>query len=272
MTNHTDMPQPVVLTIAGSDSGGGAGIQADLKAIQALGCFGTTAITCVTAQNPDGVFGVEAISAQLVRKQIDAVFSSFPVAAVKTGMLFSAEIVQAVVNSLADYQDIALVVDPVMVATSGASLLRNDAVISLTNELLPLATVMTPNVPEAEVLLDGMQIVDLDTQKRAALLLSSRFGCACALKGGHLPATDEIVDVLSMDGEVICFRGLAVAAQETHGTGCTFASACAAWLARGASLPDAVAGAKKYVAAALQNSRPAGKHWPLGNGDTKSSI
>ena len=266
MNDEQRVELPVVLSIAGSDSGGGAGIQADLKAITALGCFGTTAITCVTAQNPSGVRGVEALSATLVGQQIEAVCEAFPVAVIKTGMLFSAEIVRAVAKALDGMPGVAVVVDPVMVATSGSRLLREDAIAALEQELLPRATVITPNVPEAEALLGGVGIASVVDQERGALALSAKYGCACALKGGHLGCTEELVDVLAQGGEVRCFAGPRIDARETHGTGCTFASACAAWLARGASLTEAVEGAKRYVAEALVNSRPTGQHWPLGVG------
>jgi hydroxymethylpyrimidine/phosphomethylpyrimidine kinase len=252
---------PVVLTIAGSDSGGGAGIQADLKTFMALGAFGTSAITCITAQNPDAVTGLEPVSAKLVARQIKAVTAAFPVAAAKTGMLFSAAIIQTVARALRTKPPLPLVVDPVMIATSGARLLREDAVSALCRDLLPMATVVTPNLNEAEVLA-GCRIRTLDQLKKAALLISKRFGTACVAKGGHL-AGRTVVDVLCADGEFTLFTAPRIRVRETHGTGCTFSAALAAALAQGADLPEAVAVAKCFVSGALRKARVTGQHVPL---------
>src|SRR5436190_15154996 len=184
---------PIALTIAGSDSGGGAGIQADLKTFAALKVHGTSAITCLTAQNPRRVRAIEPCSASMVWEQIIAVFEELPPAAVKTGMLFSAEIIRVVAKELRKRR-CALVVDPVMIATSGAELLQKDAVRALTTKLLPLAKVITPNVPEAEVLLET-KIRELEDLRRAARELFERYGCAALVKGGHLKAGDEAIDV-----------------------------------------------------------------------------
>jgi hydroxymethylpyrimidine/phosphomethylpyrimidine kinase len=255
---------PAVLTIAGSDSGGGAGIQADLKTFDALGVFGTSAITCLTAQNPDGVSGVQPTEPDMVTRQIEAVCNGFPVAAAKTGMLYSAGIVAAVAAALEGAGIAPLVVDPVMVATSGARLLQEDAVTALTDTLLPLATVVTPNVPEAEIL-GGRAIGDVDGLKDAARRIAERFGIACVVKGGHL-AGQEIVDVLWAAGKLTVLSSPRVAARETHGTGCTFAAALAAYLARGRTLRDAFQGAAAFVAGALANASAVGTHYPLGWG------
>ncbi len=258
-------PVPVVLTIAGSDSGGGAGIQADLKTFAALGCFGTSAITCVTAQNPDAVRGIEALSPEIVQRQIDAVCDGFPVVAVKTGMLYSAELVARVAAVLGARRLPALVVDPVMIATSGGRLLKDDAVAALRSDLLPLATVTTPNIPEAETL-TGMAIASVEQMEAAARAVYDRFGCACVVKGGHLDSARgaALVDVL-YDGAVCHrFAQTRLPAVETHGTGCTFAAACAAGLAHGRTLPDAVKAAQAFVAHALAAPFRAGKHTPLG--------
>jgi len=256
-------PLPVVLTIAGSDSGGGAGIQADLKAITALGCYGTTAVTCITAQNPDAVTGVEPVSADMVRRQVDAVCDGFPAAAAKTGMLYSAEIIETVAEAVRERAIPNLVVDPVMMATSGARLLREDAIEALCTGLLPQATVITPNIPEAEALC-GREIASCNALETAAFELSERFKTACALKGGHLANSGhEVVDVLAADGTTHAFSSPRVEARETHGTGCTFAAALAALLARGMPLVDAVRGAQSVVAGALRNARQAGEHYPL---------
>ena len=258
---NTGQELSVALTIAGSDSGGGAGIQADLKTFRALDVFGASAVTCLTAQNPDGVEAVEATAPDMVAAQIRAVCEGFPVGAAKTGMLFSSEIILAVCGALRSAAVARLVVDPVMVATSGAKLLRDGAVAALCSHLIPLATVMTPNASEAEILW-GHSIGTIEDLRRAASELSERFGTACVAKGGHV-RSDRVVDVLCADGEETVMRGPRIEAAETHGTGCTFSAAMAALLAKGASLADAAAGAKQFVSDALQNARPAGRHSPL---------
>jgi hydroxymethylpyrimidine/phosphomethylpyrimidine kinase len=263
-----------VLTIAGSDSGGGAGIQADLKVFNALGCFGTTAISCITAQNPDEVRGVEAVSPAMVVLQVRAVCDSFPIAAVKTGMLFSAEIIIATAEVIKSCGLRNIVVDPVMVSTSEKRLLQEDAVEALQQALLPLADVITPNLPEAEVLC-GHAIESVSDLKSAAQELSDKFGTACALKGGHLGEcgtmnaerrkdSGDVADVLCCNGVVDVFRVARVDIGETHGTGCTFAAVVAAELAKGASVRKAVRNAQRYVAGALATAVRAGRHTPLG--------
>ena len=255
---------PVCLTIAGSDSGGGAGIQADLKTFAARGVFGTSAITCLTAQNPGGVAGIHAAPARFVALQIESVFDGFPVAAAKTGMLYSAAIVRAVVRCWRARGCAAppLVVDPVMLATSGARLLRADAVRALIEELLPLAAVVTPNLPEAEALA-GMTIRTPDGMAAAARRIHARCGCACVVKGGHLQSGTSVLDVLWDGVRLHQFRCPRVAAHETHGTGCVFSATLAAGLARGQSLPRATAAAQVTVCVALRRARPASMHWPL---------
>jgi hydroxymethylpyrimidine/phosphomethylpyrimidine kinase len=252
---------PVTLTIAGSDSGGGAGIQADLKTFMALGVFGTSAITCITAQNPDAVTGIEAVSTRLIARQIKAVTDGFPVAAAKTGMLFSTDIIRTVVRALNQAPRFPLVVDPVMIATSGARLLRDDAMAALCRDLLPMATVLTPNLHEAEILA-ACRIRKLDDLKKAALLISKRFGTACVAKGGHLDGR-EVVDVLCVDGEVSLFTAPRLRVRETHGTGCTFSAALTAALAHGTDLHESVAVAKCFVTRALRHALVAGTHSPL---------
>jgi hydroxymethylpyrimidine/phosphomethylpyrimidine kinase len=264
---------PVALTIAGSDSGGGAGIQADLKTFAALGVFGTSAITCVTAQNPDRVAGVEAIDPKMVALQIRTVCEGFPVAAAKTGMLYSAAIIRAVAAVVAELRIARLVVDPVMVATSGARLLQPQAVAALRTRLIPLAAVITPNLPEAEVLW-GHAIRSAAEQAAAAKELCAEFGVACVVKGGHLGNAErgtrraesrgEVVDVLCRNGKITAFRAPRVEAAETHGTGCVFSAALAAFLARGEGLETAVGHAQDFVVAALTHATRAGKHTPLG--------
>ena len=259
---HCALATPVVLTIAGSDSGGGAGIQADLKTFHALGVFGTTAITCVTAQNPATVAGVAAIEPAMVALQIRSVCEAFPVAVAKTGMLFSAAIVDAVVAAVRSAGLARLVVDPVMIATSGASLLRSDAVTAVREHLLPMATVITPNLPEAEALL-GERIADLAAARAAAAELARRYGTACALKGGHLESP-TVTDLLFCDGRLHEWSSPRLAAAETHGTGCTFAAALTAGLAKGQPLPEAVERARGFVIHALTHPLQTGLHRPLG--------
>ncbi len=254
-------PLPVALTIAGSDSGGGAGIQADLKTFTVMGVFGTSAITCITAQNPDGVTGIEAVSPKLIVAQIKAVTSGFPVAATKTGMLFSADIIHAVAKTLKTVSCGPLVVDPVMVATSGTRLLKLDAMEALFRDILPRATVITPNLNEAEILA-GCKIKSLHDLLKAALVISKRFGTACLAKGGHLDGS-KVVDVLCVDNELTLYTAPRVSLRGTHGTGCTFSAALTAALANHENLHEAVAIAKSFVTNALKHARPAGKHYPL---------
>jgi hydroxymethylpyrimidine/phosphomethylpyrimidine kinase len=256
---------PVVITIAGSDSGGGAGIQADLKTFASFGVFGTSAVTCVTAQNPREVTWVQPIRPAVVAEQIRAVDRAFPVTAAKTGMLYSAPIVRSVAAALRDCRFRFLVVDPVMVATSGARLLREDAMGALTSRLLPLATVITPNVAEAEVL-TGRRIRSLARLRDAARLISDRFGVACVAKGGHLPADRDrarIANVLCEDGELTVLHSPRVAARQTHGTGCTFSAALAACLSRGMGLAAAADAAGAFVSDALRYALRVGEHRPL---------
>lgn len=252
---------PVALTIAGSDSGGGAGVQADLKTFAALGVHGTTAITCVTAQNPRRVSGLEVCSAKIVRAQIEAVQSELPPRAVKTGMLFSSEIIRAVVRALQSNQ-CPLVVDPVMVATSGARLLKEKGIKVMTRELFPLAMLVTPNIPEAEALL-GIAIREPEDLRLAARALHERFGCASLVKGGHLANTSEAMDIF-FDGEVeLLLSSPRVRGVKTHGTGCTYSAAITAHLARSEKLPRAVQLAKQFVTAAIAESQRVNSHTVL---------
>lgn len=243
---------PTALTIAGSDSGGGAGIQADLKAFTALGVFGTTTITCITAQNPKAVTGIEAVSTKIIRAQIKAVTEGFTVSATKTGMLFSAEIIRVVVKTLNGVECGPLTVDPVMVSTSGTRLLRRDAVEALFRELLPMASVITPNVQEVEILA-GCRVHTLQDLTKAARVIAKRFGTAVVAKGGHL-AGSQVTDVLCLDDDLTLFSLPRVRVRGTHGTGCTFSAALTASLARGETIHEAVAIAKRFVADTLANS------------------
>ena len=253
---------PVALTIAGSDSGGGAGIQADLKTFAALGVHGASALTCITAQNPGRVMAVVPCSPQLVCAQIEAVFSELPPRAMKTGMLFSREIISAVVRCL-EGRRVGLVVDPVMVATSGARLLKPDAMKILKRKLLPLAAVITPNVPEAEVLL-GNRIREPEELRAAARELHERFGCAVLVKGGHLPSAREAIDIFFDGRSELLLSSPRIRDVKTHGTGCTYSAAITAWLARGEKLERAVQLAKEFVFEAIVRSRRAGNHDVLG--------
>ena len=255
--------QPVVLSIAGSDSGGSAGIQADLKTFATLGCFGTTAITAITAQNPDGIAAVEPVSPRMVALQIKAVTEAFPIAAAKTGMLFSAPMIKAVTKALVAYPVPVLVIDPVMIATSGARLLKHDAGDAL-HSLLLKATVLTPNVPEAEALC-GKRIKTLADMKDAARLLGTMFHTSCVVKGGHLPGaiSGKVANVLYSHVKTTVFTTKRLRVAETHGSGCTFSAALTALLAQGHTLEEAVRKAQDFVANAMRHPIHAGHHRPL---------
>ena len=253
---------PSVLTIAGSDSGGGAGIQADLKTFAALGVYGTSAITAVTAQNTVGVTAVQELPPGIVAAQIDAVATDIPPDAVKTGMLSSAAIIEVVAAKAREHDFPNLVVDPVMVAKSGDRLLHEDAVAALRDLLLPLATVVTPNLPEAEALV-GHPVATDDEARKAAEEIAALGAKAVVVKGGHAESPDAI-DLL-FDGrgfrEYVAPR---VDTTSTHGTGCTFASAIAAYLALGEPLEEAVGRAKEYLTEALRRAYPIGAgHGPV---------
>lgn len=249
------------LTIAGSDSGGGAGIQADLKTFAALGVYGMSALTAITAQNTLGVQGVHELPPEFVAQQIRSVLDDLGADAIKTGMLSSAPIIYAIAETLRAYQVERLVVDPVMVARSGDPLLREDARGALISEMLPLATVLTPNRHEAQVLA-GFAIHTLDDVRRAAIVIYQLGPNHVVVKGGDLEGTDESVDVLYDGQEFHVFSAPRVETHNTHGTGCTFASAIAAELAKGKDIPTAIAAAKQYVTQALQ----AGAALHLGQG------
>lgn len=254
MRNQRENSQPVVLTIAGSDSGGGAGIQADLKTFQALRCYGTTAITAITAQNTKTVMGVQPVDADMVRKQLEAVLDDFSVVAAKTGMLFSAEIIEAVRQVWhRRAQHIPLVVDPVMVSSSGAILLQPEAIAAL-GELMRLARLITPNIPEAEALL-GRPVQSDSSVKEAALELHDHFGAPVLIKGGHrMGGDDRVVDVLYDGTRFLSFASERLPGKNTHGTGCTLAAAIVAGLARGRDLQEAVGGARDFLLGAIRGA------------------
>lgn len=260
---------PTALTVAGSDSGGGAGIQADLHTFAALGVHGTSAVTCLTAQNPRGVSGVQACSRDILGRQIEAVFAELKPAAVKTGMLFSAPLIRVVVQCFRQRNSPPLVVDPVMVATSGARLLKPSAISVMQMELLPLATLVTPNLDEAEILV-GRKLVEVEHLRQAAKQIQAHFGCAALVKGGHLRRLTEAVDVFWDGRTELLLTAPFVKGVSTHGTGCTYSAAITAHLALGRSLPDAVVAAKDFITNAIANSRQVGKHFVLCWGKLKS--
>jgi hydroxymethylpyrimidine/phosphomethylpyrimidine kinase len=244
------------LTIAGSDSGGGAGIQADLKTFAALNVYGMSAITAITAQNTCGVSAVQGIDPAIVAEQIRAVVADIGVGAAKTGMLFSADIIRAVAATVREVNLRLLVVDPVMVATSGDRLLQPEAEATLRQEILPLATVVTPNLAETEVL-TGQKVSSLEEMQAAAEYLVANGVQAVVVKGGH--AIVKATDVFYDGSRMALLSAEVVHTSNTHGTGCTFAAATCAFLARGAPLLEAVQRAKRYLTGALQHSLSIGR-------------
>jgi len=257
MPSHKQLP--IALTIAGSDSGGGAGIQADLKTFAGLAVHGLTVLTSVTAQNPRRVLGIEPCSPKIVRLQMEAVFHGFRPLAVKTGMLFSGSIVRAVAQFLSKFPRAVLVVDPVMVSTSGAHLLKPDACKALCADLFPLAALITPNLREAEVLL-GRNLRNVEDLRTAARELHRRFGCAVLAKGGHLRGLKQAVDIFYDGKDELLLSAPFIHGVKTHGTGCTYSAAITACLARGLSLADSVRKAKAYITRAIALSQKAAGH------------
>ncbi|MFD2180065.1 bifunctional hydroxymethylpyrimidine kinase/phosphomethylpyrimidine kinase [Veronia pacifica] len=241
---------PIILTIAGSDSGGGAGIQADIKAISATGGYACSAITALTAQNTVGVQGILPIPVDFVCQQLDSIFTDLDVRAVKIGMLADSDIIEAVAEKLTQYQPDLIVLDPVMVATSGDLLLKTAAIESLKTRLLPLATVITPNLPEAAAL-TGVDLKERATESLIPLLQQLPTN-AVLLKGGHDEHDDQSTDYLLKAGQVSRFSSPRIATNNTHGTGCTLSSALASYLAQGMELESAVAKAKEYISEAIR--------------------
>ena len=242
------MKLKVALTIAGSDCSGGAGIQADLKTMTLNGVYAMSAITALTAQNTRGVRAIQSVTPAFLTEQLDAIFEDIPPDAVKIGMVASSALIRVIANRLRHYNAQQIVVDPVMVATSGANLIQNDAVETLMAELFPLATLVTPNLPEAQVL--AKMRIKHETERRiAAKRIGDAYHCSVLLKGGHGQST--ATDWLYTDGEWICFEGERIANPNTHGTGCTLSSAITAHLAKGCSLIEAVQRAKAYVTGAI---------------------
>lgn len=255
------MKLPVALTIAGSDSGGGAGIQADLKTFAALGVHGTSAITAITAQNTVDVTEILELPGGLIRAQIAAVVEDIGVQAAKTGMLFSAAIIETVAAAVAEFRLEALVVDPVMVAKGGARLLREDAVTALRTMLVPLAAVITPNLPEAEVLL-GRSVETLEERRQAARDLIAMGARAAVVKGGH--AEIDAIDVFCDGATLVEIPGERITTPHTHGSGCAFSAAIAAGLAKGRAPLEAVRDAKGFIARAITESIEIGRgHGPV---------
>jgi hydroxymethylpyrimidine/phosphomethylpyrimidine kinase len=245
---------PVALTIAGSDSSAGAGVQADLKTFSSLGIYGLTAVTCVVAEIPGKVSRIEPVSAKLVREQITVLCRNFPIAAAKTGLLYTAEIVEAVVRALADVsansaKRFPLVIDPVMTATSGDRLLEPSAIKVYESKLFPLATLIMPNVDEAGKLL-GQKIQNRQSMEKAARALARKYRVSILLKGGHL-AGNSAIDLLFAGGKISEFAAPFVGGVATHGTGCTYSAAITAGLASGLSLEKAIVRAKKFVTASI---------------------
>nr|WP_131924485.1 bifunctional hydroxymethylpyrimidine kinase/phosphomethylpyrimidine kinase [Hazenella coriacea] len=244
-----------VLTIAGSDSSGGAGIQADLKTMAALGTYGLSVITAITAQNTQGVYAVETLSPSIVEEQLKAVFTDIPINAVKIGMVSECSLIEVIENALIQYQPKIIIMDPVMVSTTGSVLLQEDAIEALKTKLFPLATLITPNLHEAEVLVGEKLLSEADIQKAIENLKKWTHG-EILVKGGHLPLGDQVIDFLST-GEK--FIGKWIESNNTHGTGCSLSSAIAALLAQDYSMTQAICLAKNYVEEGIRLSFPVGQ-------------
>lgn len=244
------------LTIAGSDSCGGAGIQADIKTMTMNGVYSMSAITALTAQNTTGVYAISEVTPEFLTQQLDAVFTDIFPDAVKIGMVASAELIHVIAERITTYKAKNIVVDPVMVATSGSALLKTDAVDTLTRELLPIATLVTPNIPEAEILCAG-KIETADDMCAAAKTIGDTYHCAVLLKGGH--SVNDANDLLYVDGTFQWFEGKHIQTENTHGTGCTLSSAIASNLAKGFPLDESVRRAKTYISGALSAGLDLGK-------------
>lgn len=253
-----------VLTIAGSDCSGGAGIQADLKTMLANGVYGMSAVTALTAQNTTGVYGIMEVTPQFLASQLDCIFTDIRPDAVKTGMVGSSGLIRMIGQKLKEYEAENIVVDPVMVSTSGSRLLQEEAMEALRTVLLPLAAVITPNIPEAEVLAD-MKITCGEDMERAAARIRDAYGCAVLCKGGH--NLNDANDLLYDGGEYVWFHGDRIHNPNTHGTGCTLSSAIASNLAKGMDLKEGVRQAKNYISGALASGLDLGKgSGPLDHG------
>ncbi|WP_458414149.1 bifunctional hydroxymethylpyrimidine kinase/phosphomethylpyrimidine kinase [Schinkia sp. CFF1] len=253
------------LTIAGSDSGGGAGIQADLKTFQELGVYGMSAITAITAQNTTGVQGVYPVSTEGIAKQIDSIGTDLTPDAVKTGMLFNSEIIKVVAEKIKKYQWKNLVVDPVMIAKGGAPLLQEEAIAALKQYLLPLSAVVTPNIPEAEVI-SGRKIKSLEDRKEAAKMIYNLGAGNVMIKGGHEDA-EQMIDLLYDGKDFYQYESKRIETKNTHGTGCTFSAAITSQLAKGNKVDSAIQVAKDFIQAAIEDDLHIGSghgptnHW-----------
>lgn len=250
------MKMKTALTVAGSDCSGGAGIQADIKTMTLNGVYAMSAITALTAQNTTGVSGISEVTPDFLAEQMDMIFTDIRPDAVKIGMVSNSELIKTIVERLSFYKADNIVVDPVMVATSGADLMQSEAVITMKNSLLPLATLATPNIPEAETL-TGMKIQNENDMAKAAVCINQTFGCSVLLKGGH--SINDANDLLCKNGEIKWFYGKRIDNPNTHGTGCTLSSAIAANLAKGYELETAVQRAKEYISGALSAMLDLGK-------------
>ena len=259
------MKMKTALTIAGSDCSGGAGIQADLKTMTMNGVYGMSAITALTAQNTTGVKSIQEATPEFLKDQLEAVFEDIFPDAVKIGMVSSTELIHVIADQLRAYRARNIVVDPVMVATAGSALIQTDAVQTMVKELLPLADLVTPNIPEAEVL-SGMTIGCKEDMQTAAKQMGDRYGCAVLLKGGH--SINDANDLLYAQGKLHWFEGKRIDNPNTHGTGCTLSSAIAANLAKGFSLAESVQRAKEYISGALAAMLDLGK----GSGPMKHNF
>jgi hydroxymethylpyrimidine/phosphomethylpyrimidine kinase len=248
--SRTNLRLPIALTIAGSDSGGGAGVQADLKTFASLGVHGTSVITCVTAQNPVAVSGIQACAPEMVWRQLEAVYSELQPAATKTGMLYSASLIRTVTDFVKSSPRMPLVVDPVMIATSGARLLKPATIELLCKRLLPLATLVTPNLQEAELLTD-LRLRTVQDLRMAAKALYEHHGCPALVKGGHLRGLKEAVDIFYDGHHELLLTAPFLKGVRTHGTGCTYSAAVTAFLASGVPLFQAVEHAKEYITQAI---------------------
>lgn len=258
------------LTIAGSDCSGGAGVQADIKTMTMNGVYAMSAITALTAQNTTGVSDIMEVTPEFLGKQIDMIFTDIRPDAVKIGMVSSVALIEVIAERLSFYKAENIVVDPVMVATSGSSLLAGGAVEALKNKLLPIAAVSTPNIPEAEIL-SGMKITNKEEMIAAAKCISEANGAAVLVKGGH--SINDANDLLYTDGEAIWFEGKRIDNPNTHGTGCTLSSAIAANLALGNNLSDSVRNAKEYISGALADMLDLGKgSGPMNHGYILKSL
>lgn len=259
------MKKKTALTIAGSDSSGGAGIQADLKTMHGCGVFGMSAVTAITAQNTTGVKSIQKVSTEVLSDQLDMVFSDIYPDAVKIGMTFDSDLIEVIADRISFYKAKRIVLDPVMVATSGAKLLEDDAIEALQKKLMPLADLLTPNIPEAQVLLGGRTIATKKDMEEAAFEIAERFGVSVLVKGGHLESGEESSDVLATSkGTIRWYETKRVDNPNTHGTGCTLSSAIASFLALDHDLEESISLAKEYLFKSIREALDLGKgHGPL---------